>query len=258
MSRILLFDIETSPSKAFIWELYNEVTSMEMVDKEWYTLCWSAKWLGEKKVMCSALPDFKLYNTDKTDDSLVMEELWKLLDQADIVIAHNAVKFDVRKVNARFIMNGFTPPSPYKILDTLKVARRYFSFMSNRLGDLGKFLKVGGKMDTGGFKLWKGCLDGDKKCWSKMVKYCKADVVLLEKIYEKMRPYIKIHPSKAIHNRKELACPKCGSTKTEKRGTRVVTAGLNQEFCCKDCGGWAHIRIRNWTKEERQRILKNG
>jgi len=252
---ILFFDLESAPSTAHIWELYKEVTSMEMVESDWYVLCFGAKWLGEKEVISSALPDHKLYRTEKDNDREVMKDLWKLLDKADIVIAHNAIAFDVRKANARFIYHGMTPPSPYKIVDTLKVARRYFSFMSNRLGDLGKFLGVGTKIDTGGFRLWRGCLSGDKKSWGLMVKYCRQDVLLLERVYLRLRPYIKVHPSRALQ--KEYACPKCGSADVHLRGTAKAVGGIDQRFCCQKCGGWGHIRIRNWTKLEREALIKN-
>ncbi len=239
--KILLFDIENSPNTAYIWGLWQETTSAEMVDKAWYMLCWSAKWLGEKNVMSSALIDFPSeFKTNPENDKPILKKLWNLLNTADIVIAHNGVQFDTRKTNARFIMNGMKPPSPYKVIDTLLIARKHFFFTSNKLNDLGKYLKCGTKVETGGFKLWKQCMVGNKDAWKKMVTYCKNDVVLLEKIYLKLLPYIESHPNLGVYlDKNRPACPNCGSEKIEKRGFSFTNFYKYQRFCCKNCGKWS-------------------
>lgn len=249
--RILLFDIENAPNTAYIWQLWTEVISDNMIENPWYLLCWSAKWLNEKKVMSSALIDFpNTYKKNPECDKQVLKKLWKLLDEADIVIAHNAKKFDVRKTNARFIMNGMTPPSPYKIVDTLQVARSKFFFTSNKLDNLGKYLKVGEKLDTGGFKLWKDCMSGKKPAWRKMVRYCNRDVLLLEKVYKRMLPYMSNHPNLGnyIDNTKPL-CPKCGSHEVVRQGYAYTNTAKYQQYSCKNCGGWC--RGRKNLKEDK-------
>ena len=252
--KILLFDIENSPNSAYVWGLWEQTISNDMVQNPWYMLCWSAKWLGEKKIYSSALVDFpKDYKKDPENDKNVLQALWKLLDEADVVIAHNAVKFDVRKSNARFIMNGITPPSPYKIVDTLQAARRYFFFTSNKLNNLGQYLGVGEKVETGGFKLWQECMRGNKKAWKKMVRYCKNDVVLLEKIYLKLRPYISNHPNVGVYiNSDDLICPKCGSKDVRKEGFVYTNVCKYQQFSCKTCGGWS--RGRKNLKEQKTQV----
>jgi len=238
--KILLFDIENAPNTAYIWGLWQEVISQDMLDQNWYILCWAAKWLGSKEIMSSALVDFpKNYKRDKEDDKLILQKLWNLLDEADIVIAHNGKNFDVRKSNARFIMNNMPPPSPYKVVDTLLEARKHFFFTSNKLNDLGKYLGVGQKVETGGFKLWKECMDGDLKSWKKMVTYCKNDIVLLEKIYLKLRPYMSTHPNINIYtDNTNPQCPKCGSNKIKKEGFAYTDVSKYQRYSCIDCKGW--------------------
>jgi hypothetical protein len=238
--KILLMDIENAPNTAYIWGLWQETTSSEMVDMPWFMLCWAAKWLGEKRVLSSSLVDFpKNYKHNPEDDKLILQNLWKLLDEADIVIAHNGKNFDVRKANARFIMNKMPPPSPYKVIDTLLEARKYFFFTSNKLNDLGKYLNCGQKVETGGFKLWKQCMVGDLKAWEKMVTYCKNDVVLLEKIYLKLRPYMETHPNLNIYvSNENQKCPKCGSEKIKKEGFSYTALSKFQRYSCLDCKGW--------------------
>ena len=148
----------------------------------------------------------------KTDKELT-QKLWGIMNQADIVVAHNAAAFDVKKSQAKFLEHSLAPLKPYKIIDTLKVARSQFKLTNNRLSSLGELLKVGGKKETTGFDLWLGCMADEPKSWRLMAAYNKQDVVLLERVYLKLRPWIKNHP----HVNYELpgSCPKCGSFKID-------------------------------------------
>jgi len=186
-----------------------------------------------------ALPDFKSYKPGSENDLLLATELWKLLDEADVVIAHNGDQFDIKKTNARFAFYNLPPPSPYKTIDTLKVARRYFNFTSNKLDDLGNYLGYGRKLVHTGFNLWKGCMTGDPKAWKKMIDYNKRDVVLLEKIYLHFRPWIQNHPNTAILSDKS-GCPNCSSTQIQKRGLGITKSGTYQRLQCMSCKAWSH------------------
>lgn len=250
MAKILLLDIETAPSKAYIWSLWTEPKSVEFVYGDWFILCWCAKWLDQNKIFNEALIDYKTYSKEPENDKPIITKLWKLLDEADIVIAHNGIKFDIKKINTRLLIHGFPPPSPYKVIDTLMIARGTFAFMSNRLNDLARFLNIGKKLDTGGFKLWRDCLNGNKQAWKKMVNYCKHDIKLLEQVYLKLRPYTKRVPNIAVYeNREDLACTKCGSTSVQSRGYYFTNASKFRRYVCKDCGSWCRAR-----KKEKQNI----
>jgi DNA polymerase III epsilon subunit-like protein len=65
------------------------------------------------------------------------------MDEADLICAHNGDAFDIKKINSRLIVNGFKPPSPFKTIDTLKIARRVFKFDSNKLDNIGRYLSRG-------------------------------------------------------------------------------------------------------------------
>jgi RNase_H superfamily len=234
--KILLFDLETAPSLGYVWEKY-ETDVLDFVN-EWYLLCFAAKWL-DGKMMTFSLPDFTGYKPGSENDKALVKQLWKLFDEADILIAHNGDHFDIRKANARFAYYNLPPPSPYKTVDTLKVARKYFNFTSNKLDDLGNHLGYGRKLAHTGFHLWKGCMRGDKKAWKHMVEYNKRDVVLLEKIYLHFRPWIDTHPNVAILYDRPNACPKCGSPKLQKRGFGINKTGQYQIYRCMNCNGRA-------------------
>lgn len=239
-ARVLIYDLETSPNLGWIWGKYEQ--NVLAYEQEWFILSFAYKWLGEKTTHVLALPDFAGYAKNPHDDTALVQALWNLFDQADIVIAHNGDAFDQKKSNARFLAHGFDPPMPYRSIDTLKIARRYFKFNSNKLGDLGTALQVGGKAETGGFNTWLGCMSGDKASWAKMKKYNKQDVVLLEKIYFKLRPWMDNHPGMNLLNDHLDSCPKCDLGPLQKRGTRQTKTLTYHRYQCQNCGGWSSGR----------------
>ena len=257
--KILLFDIETSPILANVWSLWSEARDMKFVDMDWYVMSWSAKWLDQKRITTKALPDYPNYKTDKTDDTALLDDIWKLLDEADIVIGHNAQAFDVRKLNARFIVNGKNPPSPFKVIDTLKSARAYFKFSSNKLDGLGDILGVGRKTTHTGFQLWKDCMAGDKAAWKLMKEYNTQDVVLLENVYLKLRPYIRNHPNTTLDKKtiNTALCPSCGSANLHKRGYSYTNVGKYSRLCCQDCGKWSKERFNEMDSRNKSNIIAN-
>ena len=239
--KILLFDIETAPSTSYIWGLWQEVKSTDFIISDWYVMCWSAKWLGEKDMMSSSLPEFQEYKTDREYDKGILVKLHKLLDEADIVIAHNGKKFDCKKINTRFIRHGLRPPSPFRVVDTLTIAKKEFAFTSNRLDSLGQFLDVGRKVKTGGFELWKKCMAGDKKAWDRMVRYCRGDVRLLERVYKKMLPYSTNHPKLDVFT-SGVKCMNCQSKNVHYRGYAATNSHKYRRFQCQKCGAWGRER----------------
>src|ERR1700688_2985826 len=175
-ARILLYDIETAPNLAYVWGKYEQ--NVLEYQREWSLLCFSYKWLGEKTTKCVSLLDFTDAGSNRRDE-YVVKALWDLLNQADIVIAHNGDQFDNKKMNARFITLGMNPVAPYRSIDTKKVAKQYFNFNGNSLNDLSRTFKIGKKLPGMSFDVWLGCMKYDKASWKKMIKYNKHDVNLL-------------------------------------------------------------------------------
>ena len=242
--RILLFDIETAPISGYAWTMYE--ANIVSVDTPTYMLSYSAKWLGESKQTTRALPDFSLYKKNRKSDLELVKDLWKMMDEADVIIAHNA-DFDIKKSNARFLANGLPPPSPYKTLCTLKIARKHFKFDSNKLDSLGGYLGVGRKLKHTGIHLWMGCISGDMKAWNIMKKYNAQDVLLLEQCYLKLRAWATTHPNLTIYH-KEEACPTCRSTSIIRRGFNFSKAGAAQRMQCRSCYAWfsgPKVRCKN-------------
>lgn len=234
--KILLFDIETAPNRGYTWGKYEQ--DVIEFDQEWYMLSFAYKWFGDRKVKALALPDYNGYIRNKTDDAQLIADLWKLFDEADIIIGHNGDAFDVKKANARFLFHGLPPPSPYKTIDTLKLARKYFKMNTNRLDDVAKYLGIGRKLQTSGWTLWKQCMEGDLRAWHKMKSYNRQDVVLLDEVYKQLRPWMHNHPNVNMVDEKEMACPACGSQDLQKRGFGYTQVGKYQRYVCT-CGKWS-------------------
>jgi DNA polymerase III epsilon subunit-like protein len=233
--KTLLLDIECTPNLSFTWGKY-EQDVIEFA-KEWYLLSFSVKWLDSSKVEVFTLADFPGFNKSKDSDKELCEKLWSYIDKADLIIAHNGDRFDLKKINARFAVNGLLPPSPYKTIDTLKIAKKHFAFNSNKLNDLGVTLGLGKKAETGGFQLWKDCMSGDRKAYKRMAIYNRQDVVLLEKIYLKLRPFSSNHPS--VLRDSSHKCMMCSSANVQYRGYNFSKMGKSKRWQCLDCGGWS-------------------
>lgn len=237
-ARIAFFDIETSPSRGYFFNLYKEGNILE-VDKYWKILSFSYKWLGDEKAHVVAMSDFPRYKKDKDDDTDVVKALWELADKADVLVAHNGNDFDIKRMNARFLALGMKPPTPYKTVDTKRIAKAYFKFDSNKLDDLADYLGIGRKLETGGKELWFKCMDGDKKAWNLMKRYNKWDVVLLEKVYKKMLPFITNHPNLNLLHGTTHSCPNCGEAKLQKRGMSITRTSKSVRYQCTGCGAWS-------------------
>lgn len=245
--RILLYDLETTPSLCWVWNQYQ--TNVIATEKDWSILCFSYKWLGQDEIHFVSVyqdPDFE---PDSLNDRYVVERLHALFDQADVLVAHNGDKFDKRKSNARFLYYGMDPPSPAQTIDTKKEAARYSANYSNSLSELGRLLKIGKKVEHRGFELWRECMRGDPKAWAEMEEYNRGDIALLEALYYRLRPWIG-SPGHAggtnfgLWSQDQLTCPKCGSHHLIKRGTYRTKFSEWQALQCVDCRGYSRTRKR--------------
>lgn len=239
-------DIENTPLLGYTFGLWE--TNVLKTIEDWYMLCFSYKWLDEKKTHVLALPDFRGYEKNKKDDKKLVEALWKLFDEADIIIAHNGQAFDIKKANVRFAYHKMKPPSAYQVIDTKLVAKKYFKFDSNKLTELGRFLGLGVKEETGGIDLWFDCMAGEKKAWAKMTSYNIQDVVLLEKIYLELRPWMTNHPNIALMDGQCDCCPNCGGHRLIKKGFVYTRTNTYQGYKCLDC----HARPKSPLREGSQ------
>jgi hypothetical protein len=266
--KVLLFDLETSPMENQTWHLYPKYIHIGQILRDWSMISWSAKWLfGDHIVSGTVTPKEAVMKNDE----FITRKLWKMIDDADVIIAHNLRKFDRKKMNTVFLKYGLGMPSPYQLIDTLTIARFNFAISSNKLDYLAEFLKIPKKLDTG-FSLWRESegvdailsdyiqeMDGgllrmiryDKKiiqdALDRMTEYCNNDVEVLEAVYLRIRSWDKRHPNLSLygHVGVEKECHICKSTDLievdEKRAHTNVS--LYPLYRCASCGAWNRGRF---------------
>lgn len=243
-AKIVLYDLEVSRD---IVEGYGNKWEFKVVKtiRHQELMCFAYKWLDEKKTHYVSRHDFKTYKA-------FVQALADVLDEADIAIAHNGVKFDNRMANRFFIKADVLPPSPYKSIDTLQVARSVFKFQSNSLRELGSYLELGDKESVTYSELEDDFMSKkpNSRTHKLMKKYNVQDVILLERIYLKFRPYIKNHPNLGTYSQTHGTCPKCGSDHLQSRGTQVSSVSTYRRLQCQNCGGWSKERLNDKTVEK--------
>lgn len=256
-ARVLFFDIETAPIIAHVWSIWDQNVGLNQIKSDWHVLSWSAKWLGEKNIMY-----MDQRNTRKIDDDRnILRGIWKLLNKADVVVTQNGISFDVKKLNARFIYHGFQPPSSFKHIDTLRLAKKHFAFTSNRLEYLSNTLKTKTKKLSqrkfDGFSLWKECLAGNVKAWDEMEKYNKQDVLALEQVYYKLIPWDSSLNLNLFRSGTDHICT-CGSRRLQRRGYAYTNQGKYQQYQCQDCGKWTRSSQNLFSKDKRESLHMNA
>lgn len=247
--KILILDVETAPSKVYAWGLFNQDIHINQIVEPGYTLCYSAKWYKKKGLYFDSL--------QKSSKKKMIGSIHNLIEDSDVVVTYNGFKFDLPVLNKEFILLGFDPPSNYKQVDLYRVARRIFRFPSNKLDYISQSLGLGSKKKHKGMDLWKGCMDGDESSWRTMEAYNKQDVRLLEKVYEKMLPWVKNHPNYGLYvDSDRPICRNCGSSKVKKNGFDYTSVGKYQRYKCVDCRAPLRGGVLLNSVSERRRLLR--
>jgi DNA polymerase elongation subunit (family B) len=254
-ARILILDIETAPVRAYVWQAWKQNVQPNQIVSDWFVLTWAAKWLFEDMVYSGAVTSREAV---RQDDKRIMKSLWGLLNEADIVIAHNGIDFDIPKINTRFLLHGFMPPLPYVVIDTLKHIRKQFAFTHNKLDYVNQLLELPRKVSHEGMEMWDKCYRGDQEALDKMLEYNVGDVRILEDTYLRIRPWIKPHPNLALHilDESQSVCPQCGSNHLTEEGKHYHTSvNIYELLRCGNCGATARKRLTALTIKQRRHLL---
>ena len=238
MSRILFFDIETSPAMAYIWRCgkqyvdYNQIVEGE--ESRIICICW--KWLdtNERGHVHWDLRDHS--------DASLLRKFTPIANSADIVMGHNIDNFDIKHVRTRIAINDIKEARWAENLtaDTLKQYRRSFAFESNRLDSVARMLGEGQKNPMS-FDDWVKVRNGDRESLDKMIKYCHKDVDLNIRVHKRLAPYIK-----TVEKERKLAklsltdykvdhCTNCGSDNYTKYGVHQYRDEVYQKYMCRNC-----------------------
>ena len=237
--KILFIDIETSPNLAYVWGLWKQNVAVSQIVDSTDMLCWAARFHDGKMV----------YRARHNKGFL--ERLWKMMDTADVLCHFNGKKFDVPHINREFLQADMLPPSPYKQIDLLHVARATFRFPSNKLEYIAQKRGMGQKVEHEGFKLWTRCMAGDRAAWGRMRAYNEEDVELLVRLYDKLQPWIRTHPNMGLFQTSDGAvCMNCGEETLIKRGYAYTSLSKFQRYRCTECGKWQRGRTNLASRDE--------
>ena len=251
--KVLILDIENAPMTAYVWGLWQQNISpgMRIEGNRSYMMSVAAKWLHSDEIF--------YFETRTEDDSEITAEILKLVDEADIIVGHNAQKFDMKKINAYAALNGLQPPSPYRVIDTMLVAKKHFAFERNTLEYLTGALCTSQKSahkKFNGFELWSECIKGNEEAWKEMQHYNIQDVLVTEELYLTLRPWIKGHPNMVtLACSTDNRCVSCGSTKVRPDGYSVTNVSKFQRYKCSNCGSFSRGRTNLLKKSHRDKLL---
>ena len=237
-----------------VWGLYQQNVGINQIQASGYVMCWAAKWYGEKDIRFSSIK--------KAGAEKMLTAIHKLVDAADVVVHFNGTRFDMPTLNKEFITYKMKPPAPYKQVDLYRTARDQFRFPSNKLDYISQALGLGKKVRHTGHELWTRCMANDATAWREMEAYNRHDVVLLEKLYDKMRPWIKTHPNHGLYTEaddtKPAACTNCGGTRLNRRGYARTVANVYARFQCNSCGSWLRGGKPVNTKKDRANLVRRA
>jgi hypothetical protein len=240
--RVLIWDIETAPGTAYFWRPRVQFINQHMVINAPFMICWSAKWLGEKKIYSDHATPEEIANRD---DARICVSLTKILQEADVIVAHNGDNFDEPFLRGRLFANNLAPLGPVDSIDTKKIAAKDFDLPHNNLDAIAKIREIGEK-DKTDFSWWTDILEGSKQRMKEMVAYNRKDVVILEEVFEAMRPHATRLKRLYDAAKGVIACTNCGGTDVHKRGTRQYRTQANtfQQYQCQNPDCMRYFRIK--------------
>ena len=249
--KILFIDVETSPTIAHVWKLWDNNVGLNQIEKEWHLLSFCAKWKGDSNIIYSDQRNAQ----DLEDDYPLIEEIWHLLNEADWVVGHNLKKFDNKKIASRFLLHGLPKPSPYKMVDTLEIAKKNFGFLSNKLEYLTDKLCQNKKLSHSkypGHTLWVECMRGNIDAYEEMKAYNIMDVVSLEELYDVLSSWCNDLPNEDVYVDDIL-----DMGVWEKYGYHTTQLGKYQVYRNKITGQQKRSRVNLLPKEKRESLLVN-
>lgn len=255
--RILALDIETFYMSLTGWQLYDANFSIGDIEQDWTIASWAAKFVGEPTVYYRDVSCQKNLRNEKP----ILKRIWELINEADVLLTQNGKSFDLPKLNAKFIEHGLDPLPEKEHIDTKRLAKGRFKFTSNSLEYLCKVLKTKHQKlkhkRFPGKDLWKECLLGNPLAWKDMRKYNIHDVICLEEVYLKLRPWgIKIDLGKYVKD-KNAVCSCCASDNLIKNGYAYKGQGKFQRYLCQDCGALVRDKT-NLLSTNKKRALRPG
>lgn len=244
---IILFDLETLPDlkqALKVWPQISDYPGKTLRATITSIICFGYKYFGEKQTHCINAWDFPEWLKNPNDDKRLVKAAYEILSKADAVVTHNGKRFDWKYLQTRLLKHGLPPLHQIPHIDTKQLASRHLFSFNNRLGYVGDWLTKDTKMAHQGWDLWVDVYDNKKSAKTLMTKYCKQDVILLEKVFKQLRPFATNIPNHNLWSDDERVCPTCGHTALRSHGWRHTKTKSYQRLRCRKCNSYSRLNAR--------------
>lgn len=227
--RLLVIDIETAPNLCWTWGLFKQNIGINQIEKPGRVLCFAARWHGEGETL--------FFSEHRHGRERMAREAHKLMAAADSIVGWNSQRFDTRWLNATHRDERLRRVAGYSHIDLMRAVKKYEYRPSYKLDYNARYLGIGGKVETGGFDLWRDCMAGDAEAWKLMEQYNRHDTELTEAVLSDMCQggWLPGLPNLSILGGD--VCPYCGGEHLQADGYRMVQTRRYRKWICLDCGG---------------------
>lgn len=242
--------VENNKPRIFVWDLEFHATQTRWFGLKiypGYIICFCCKELGKSKM--TTLSMLTHPGKDPTDDRKLVRAIGNHLRQADLHIFHYGSSCDYKFIQTQLMKYGFPPlPHPPMMVDTCKVAQTKLGLKSNSLKTLAEFFKLPIQKMPMTEEEWYKAFAGDKRLLKKTERRCRSDVLITEKIYEKLRPLMTNHPDMSRLIGKTKGCPACSSLFRRANGLRASSKTTYRRVVCLNCGYWDQEVVKRGEK----------
>lgn len=222
--KILIWDIESTSLKASLGTI----------------LCIGYKWYDGKRVYVPSILDYT--KGGMLDDKGLVEHFASVFAECDYHVTWYGLRFDHPFIETKLMKYGLGPLPPKPHIDLWRTARYKLRLHSNRLASVSEYLEIKDRKTEMNFGTWMRAAHGDKSALKEIRHHCKMDVLVLEQVFEKMRPWVNEQPVEGIYN-PSMNCISCGSGHITRQGTKITRTRRYQQWKCQNCGKWMRSRL---------------
>lgn len=225
--KILYFDLECSLMQAYTFNIWNTNIAGSRINKHSHLLSNSWAFDDEEVQGIRLTPE----QVKAGDDLLVVIDMIKAIEQADVLVSYNGISFDKRVLNTRALYHNLPPIRWGKHFDVMREIKKNFKFPSNSMDNVSAYLGIEGKNTSNHQKLWERCFEwwNHEECeeaLKQMLVYGKQDIVVLRNLHKRIMGWDKSGVNIGLITKEingvntkdnhELLCSHCGSKDVDK------------------------------------------
>lgn len=228
--RTLVIDLERVPGTVRAYDAKVNYLPKPMWETLPRTICWAAKWLGERPV------EFASVWTH--DDDYLAERSFELFNEADLVVTYYGKGADVPWLREQWARRNLGEPAPWTDIDLYSTVRSRFRLPHKSLNAAAEMLSVAVKVDKYDFRVADQAVAGDTKAQARIKRYNIGDIHSTEAVYWSLLPHIKPHPHVAPNRYfEQMCCPRCGSNDVNRAGQYTPGTYVYAMYTCSVCSG---------------------